>query len=355
MRALILANHLDRCEQRILTDLHRSGIDLHIMMNPEGPSWEAVQEAGLSAEAVVFRSRMDLRAAASVRQRLRQGGFDLLHGLVNRPLANGLLAARGLPLARVAYRGTMGHLHRLDPASWLTYFHPALDRIVCVSEAVRQYLLEKGLPPDRLVTIYKGHDPAWYRGEAGPTRADLGIPNDRFLVGCAAALRPVKGIEYLIRSLDHLPPDLPAALLLIGEVRDARIRRLADAPHTRDRVHLLGYRADAPAILGQCDAAAMCSVEREGLPRAMIEAMAQGVPGVVTRVGGMPELVQDGVSGLVVPPRNAEAIAEAIRRLAADAALRRRMGAAAAERIRTEFHIARTVEAWAALYRSLTK
>jgi glycosyltransferase involved in cell wall biosynthesis len=247
----------------------------------------------------------------------------------------------------------MGHISRFDPASWLTYLNPGVDRIVCVSEAVRRYLLGFRLPPERLVTIHKGHDPAWYTGLPAPDRAELGLPADAVVVGFTGNMRPVKGADVLLRAARRLQPRPDLHFLLIGEIRDARIRRLAAAPEMASVLHLPGFRKDAAALARLCDVAVMPSVKREGLPRAVIEAMAQGVPAVVTDVGGMPELVEHGVSGLVVPPRDDAALAEALRTLADDPALRARMGRAATERIGSAFHIRTTILKMRALLEDL--
>jgi glycosyltransferase involved in cell wall biosynthesis len=140
-------------------------------------------------------------------------------------------------------------------------------------------------------------------------------------------------------------------LLLAGEVRDRRVGRAAEEPGLRDRVHLAGYRKDAPALMGACNVFAMPSLEREGLPRAVIEAMSQGVPPIVSDVGGLPELVVNGHCGMVVPAGNATAIAAAIREYAGNESLCRAHGQSARERIASDFHTSGTIAATLAVYR----
>ncbi len=116
---------------------------------------------------------------------------------------------------------------------------------------------------------------------------------------------------------------------------------------------MLGYRSDAPALTAACDVFVLPSTKREGLARSLIEAMAYGIAPVVTDCGGSPELVVQGVSGLVVPVADAEALAAAIRTLHDDAALRARLGRAARERIGRDFRIEDTIAKTYALYASL--
>jgi glycosyltransferase involved in cell wall biosynthesis len=130
------------------------------------------------------------------------------------------------------------------------------------------------------------------------------------------------------------------------------IRRIQKSP-ARDRIHRVGFVPNAPELSAACDVFCMPSTKREGLARAIIEAMAYKVPPVVTRAGGSPELVVDGVSGIVVPPRNARGIANAIETLYRDEPLRLRMGEAARERIGTAFRNEDTVRNTIALYEEL--
>src|SRR5690606_17850887 len=128
-----------------------------------------------------------------------------------RALSNGLLAVRPFPHVKVvAYRGIVGNVSLLSPVSWLRNLNPRIDRIVCVAEAIRRHFLDLRLlgyrlPPEKFITIYKGHDPAWYRGSPADL-TEFSIPPDAFVVGCVANMRPRKGVEVLVRAFGLLPP-----------------------------------------------------------------------------------------------------------------------------------------------------
>jgi glycosyltransferase involved in cell wall biosynthesis len=241
--------------------------------------------------------------------------------------------------------------------SWMRYLNPRIDRIVCVCDAIRRHFLEMKpaflrMPAERPVTIYKGHNLEWYTA----TPADLteyGIPDGAFVIGCAANYRPRKGIDYLVDAIGLLPRDIPAHLLLYGFMDDKKLTRRIDSSPARDRIHRVGFVKNAPELSAACDVFCMPSTKREGLARAVIEAMAYRVPPVVTDAGGNPELVVDGESGIVVPPRNARAIAAAIETLYRDEELRLRMGEAARERIGVAFRNEDTVRNTIALYEEL--
>jgi glycosyltransferase involved in cell wall biosynthesis len=179
------------------------------------------------------------------------------------------------------------------------------------------------------------------------------VPRGAFVVGCVANYRPRKGIEVLVEAIGRLPASCPAHLLLVGRMDAARLARVIAASPARERIHVVGHRSDAPALTAACDVFVLPSIKREGLARSLIEAMAYGVAPVVTSCGGSPELVVDGQCGIVVPVRDAGAIARAIERLHADPQTRRAMGLAARERIATHFRIEDTIARTLALYRSL--
>ncbi len=355
IRALVLANALDRSERHILAGLHDRGVALRVMMDTRHEEEaEFMRGRGVPVEHLVCRSRVDPAAARRIREVLRAGSFDLMHALINRPLANGLWAAWGMKdLRRVAYRGTEGHISRFDPAAWMTYLHPRLDSIVCVSDGVARYLSGFGIPASKLVVIHKGHDPRWYAPAERSRFEELGIPRDAFVVCCVANVRPVKGVEYLVEAFERLPADSAAHLLLIGEVRDQKVERLLATSPRRDRLHAVGFRRDASALTGACDLAVMVSVDREGLPRAIMEAQAQGVASLVTRVGGMPDVVIDGLNGYVIEPRDAAAIAAVITRAMTDREELARFGHNARERFAREFSIEATIDKTLALYERL--
>lgn len=351
-RVLLSGLSNDRVELNLASAIRRSGIDLYAIDNPDSPAIEWCQSHGIAHMDHEFHNRFDREAIHIYRTLLHDHPFNIIHALTNRALSTALLATRRMnhPPNIIGYRGTMGHIHRWDPASRLSYLNSRVDAIVCVSDAVRNYLRDLGIPNSRLEVIWKGHDPAWY---TSAPRADLdafGIPPDAIPVAFVGNIRPVKGVDVLLDAFQGIAPTEKIHLLLFGEIRDPHIQKQVDRlPH----VHFLGFRPDAATLVGACDIAVMPSIDREGLPKAVLEAMAQGLPAVVTDVGGMPELVEHGISGLVVPPCDAIALRTALLALARDPARRHRMGAAARDRINGPFHFRHTVAKTIALYRRL--
>jgi len=271
-----------------------------------------------------------------------------------------LLATRRRPVKIVAFRGTIGNLEAFQPAAWLGFFHPRVDRIVCPSRAVERYLrnlrmLGRRIPSEKIVTIHKGHDPEWYRGP-GVDLADLGVPRGAFAACFSGRDRPHKGVDVLVDAVSRLDAKRGIHVLLVGPLEANRglAQRIANSP-ARGRIHLTGFRADAAAIAGASDVFVLPSIGREGLSRAVFEAMAQGTPALVTNVGGLPEQVEHGVSGLVVPRSDPAALAAALVRVHDDRERTREMGRNALRRVREVFPLERTVRETIAVYEALTE
>jgi glycosyltransferase involved in cell wall biosynthesis len=350
VRILYIAENLDRPEAHLIAGVAAEGHDISLLMPPTCGT-PVILETVVTRYPVRLKSRIDRDAIRTIRQAVERYGIELVHCLrSNRPVANALPALRGKPTKIVCYRGTLGNVSRWNPGDWLTYLNRRLDRIACVSRGVQGSLAAAGVAAEKLVTIYKGHDPDWYRTELKPDLSALGIPRGAFVVACAANMRRLKGTDTLIESLAHVTSERPVHLLLIGEVRDPLVKRLAADARFAGRVHLAGFRDDAAALSGACDVCAMASRRREGLPRAVIEAMSQSIPAVVTDVGGMPELVVHETSGLVVPPDNPAALGAAISRMANDDAFRTACATEARRRIATAFSITRTIEQTLEMY-----
>lgn len=353
MRILALTPTPDRPEAAILAGLARSGASVHVVGTPAPLQRDLLTQAGVTITEYVFRSRFDLRGMRLIRSLVRQDNTDLVYALTNRALSSAVIGLIGLSVKLVAYRGTVGHLSWFDPSCWLTYLNPRVRMTLCVSRAVEDYMRSKGISQDRLALVYKGHDIAWYESPA-VDRAQFGIPTDAFVVGCTAVMRAVKGIDDLLGAVTMLLDEIPNLhLLLIGSVKDLEIQNHIDAFPRRDRLHLLGFRDDATRLQRLADVTVMASKSREGFPKSIIEAMAQGVPAIVTAVGGMPELVGHGAAGVMVEPMNPTSLAAGIRALYQNAEYRESLGIAARKRIVEAFNVNDTVTRVQSIFTSL--
>lgn len=353
MKVLLVAGVGERPEACLFPELVARGITVKLLCDTTSSYFVPLKDKGFPMTHLVMRSRFDLAAIRLIRRALREDAYDIMHAFNSRALSNSLLAATGLKVKRVGYCGAMGHLSRWDPSARMSILSPRADRIVCVSKAVMNYLRGLGVPDCRLVQIYKGYDPAWLSAAPRSALREFGIPDDAVVVACTANARPIKGIPVLMQAIRHLGADLPVHVLLIGENDDARITKLLDDSLLRERVHLAGFRMDAPALVGACDLFVMPTIRYEGLSKAVTEAMCLSLPSVITAAGGMVELVEDGKTGIIVPPGDYVPLAAAIRKYVCDPAMRRQHGAAARERLENIFSFSQTVDRTIEMYRSL--
>lgn len=359
MKVLWITSHGDtrnsiRPEAETLIGLALRGVDCEIMTQGDSVYRGEMESAGVRVIDFVPRRKFGVGEARFIRRHLMKGRHDIVHLFNNRAIATGIRAARDLPVKVITYRGQTGNIHRYDPVCWLTHLHPRVDRVVCVAEAVRRDMASRRLEPESCVTIYKGHDLAWYTDSAADLEAEFGIPGHAFVAGTVANFRPRKGIEVLIEASRYLPPDTPIHLLLVGAGMDhPTLSEAISRSPLANRIHRTGFRNDACSLIAACDCAVLPSTKREGLPKTVIEAMAYGVPPVVTDTGGSAELVENGESGLVVPPANAEALALAISHLVHDPSGARLMGEKARRRIDRHFNIRDTIDKTLSLYREV--
>ena len=207
------------------------------------------------------------------------------------------------------------------PATEHPYFYQFADQLIAVSHAVRRHLIEAGVPAKSIAVLYNGIDLEANARTLPPARAkeQLGLPPDARVIGIAASLIARKGHRFLLRAVAPLQEQygpLHLAFAGEGELED-ELRAQARELGMEDRVHFLGFRAEILDYLSALDIFVLPSL-KEGLSNAVMEAMALELPVIVTRVAGMPEIVRDGETGLLVPPNDVEALQVALERLLSD-------------------------------------
>ena len=231
--------------------------------------------------------------------------------------------------------------------------------LMVVSNDLRRFFCKTiGTPLDRVRVIHNGID---LRGHSAPRHRNLellesvSIPRDAKIVGAVGNLYPVKGHLDLIRAAKTIVAQRPTTHVVIfgrGALHDDLVAQ-AEALGIRKHVHLLGYRDDVKEWLGALDVFTMPS-RSEGMPLSLLEAMAAGAPPVVTRVGGMPEVVKDGENGFMVPPGDVAALADRLAVLLDNPDLAARMGTAARSHIVDHFSVERMAGEYRAVYRQVT-
>jgi glycosyltransferase involved in cell wall biosynthesis len=287
---------------------------------------------------------------------LRRERIDVLHTHAFGQNAWGSLLGRlaGVPVV-------IAHEHNRDFNGRV--LHPVIDReliarcagamIVVSGEARRRMIQVERVPPERLVLLPNGVR-ALPHGDGRALRADLGIGSDDPVVGTVCIIRSEKALDVLVRAAALLAKGFPRlSVLIAGTGPDRRrVEAVTEQLGLSDRVHFAGARTDVPDVLAAIDIAVICS-DYEGSPRSVLEFMDAGKPIVATDVGGIPEVIEDGVHGVLVPPRDEAALAAALAGLLEDTDRGREMGARARDRCRRELSLDRTVESLQELYEEL--
>jgi glycosyltransferase involved in cell wall biosynthesis len=218
------------------------------------------------------------------------------------------------------------------------------DTVITVSDYVARRLIRTGgAPPKRIRRIWNGLSVRPIPSVTGRLRALLGVDSDRTLVVCSCRADVVKGVAHLLRAFDAALKSLPAAstrpvLIYIGDgPQHKELEGIRDSLHSRDDIFFLGYRADAADLLAEADICVVPSVWQDAFPLGVMEAMAAGKPVIATAVGGIPEMIEDGVTGLLVPPADEQALATALTRLVAKPDFSKKLGRSAQQRVAERF------------------
>jgi glycosyltransferase involved in cell wall biosynthesis len=294
---------------------------------PGGRLLERAREAGVEAVPIRMRGPLDPRGVWALVRLIRRERVSLVHTHSSIDAWLGGMAARlcRVPVVRtrhvsIAIRRGPNPVYR-----WLA------DRVITSGEAIRRVVIAAGVPPARVIAIPAGVNlDAFPFGRRAPeTALELGLGSP--VVGSVAMFRGSKGHPQLLQAFARVREKRPcASLLLVGDgIRRAWVEQLARDAGLSAAVVFTGFRPDVPALLGTMDCFVLASTRTEGVPQALLQAFATGVPVVASRIGGIPEVVTDGETGLLVESESVPALAAAIERVLDDPAAASRRARAA--------------------------
>jgi glycosyltransferase involved in cell wall biosynthesis len=349
---------------QLVSRLDKGGFEPEVVcLLAGGPVSEEMKGRGVPVEVLGLGRLYGPRALAELvrfARRLRERRIDVLHTYLVSANIYGTIAARMARVPVITSRRDVGFSRnwrlRLVEERLI---NPLVDRVVAVSPAVAELTgREHGLPPGRLVTIENGVDVEVWTPEGQPraeARRELALREDEIAVGVIGHLSPVKGHADFLRAAAHVyAQDSRARFVLVGDgpLRPA-LEALAASLGLGPRVVFAGTRADMPRVLSALDVVAVPS-HSEGMSNALLEAMAMALPVVATRVGGNPDVVRDGVTGRLVPPRDPAALARALGELVKDPAARQSLGRAARRHVADNLSLSGMVRRYEELYRGVT-
>ena len=350
-------------EWSLLSLAHRWRSDRTVVLFEDGPFRKHLEEAGVPVEvlpasvAVLGATRgggavadlMTVPGILALATRLARQArrYDLLYANSQKALVIGAVAAL------LARRPLVWHLRDIITAD---HFSPARRRlavglanrraacVICNSEATAEAFVEAGGAPEKVRVVYNGISSAPFdalsEDDVAQARLALGVA-DAPMIGVFSRLAQWKGQHVLLEALAYLPE---AHALLVGDALFAEdqvyagaLREQAASLGVTERVHFLGFRDDVPLLMKACDVVVHTSVAPEPFGRVLVEGALAGRPVVATDAGGAPEVINDGETGYLVPPGDAQALAEKLRALLADHALTKRIAEAGRQRALDHF------------------
>lgn len=340
---------------REMVGMRHRGHRVMLASKPDAQIYRRVAAAGFQVIPVAFDRRHFASSVVALRRHIRENRVDVVntHSSSDSWIASLAGNLEGVALLRTRHisstvKGNL--LNRL-------LYGRLCREVITTGEFIRNQLIrDLKLDPGKVHSVPTGialEDYSHVNG--GAFRAAQGIPDDAPVLGIAAVLRSWKGHLVLLDAMSSICSSLPEArLLMVGEgpmrkVIEARIREL----NLQDRIVMTGYREDIGPVIASFDVAVMASYASEGIPQFALQAMALSKPVVGTRVGGIPEVVLDGETGILVNPRDPSSLADAVISLLRDAELRCRMGENGRRRVESHHSFARMLDDMEGCYRRL--
>jgi len=349
----------------LVSGLRKRGHEVWLVAQPGSPLARKARDLGIEVAEIPMRGEADLVAAWRISRLLRQVDAEIVHMHTSHAHTLGcvgsMIARRGMRLVSRRVDFTI-YRNRLRLSRYK--YGRFVDRFVAISQAVRQALLDDGIDGQRISIVHSGIDldrhplvaPEEVAARRRALRQELGVSENAELVLNVAHFGWHKAQEVLVQATPAIVAERSQALVLFageGELLD-KVKAEALALCPKDRVRFLGFRQDIDRLLDGCDVFVMCSV-MEGLCTSILDALARRRPVVASEVGGMPEIVEEGATGRLVPPRDPAALARAVVDLLTDRQQAERLALAGRERVESRFSVDAMVEGTLGVYRDVLR
>jgi glycosyltransferase involved in cell wall biosynthesis len=318
----------------LVTSLSARGHENHLLCHPQGALNRAAKARGILTFPIRVRNDLDFRPVLALRRLIRREGYEIVHFHTKRAHALSLFLGRVTPALRYVVTRRMDYPVK---RSWYTrrLYNEKVDGVIAISHKIAAVLGEGGVQGEKIRVIHSGIDPAPFQ-RASAQGAESAGP----VVGTVAVLEERKGHRFLLEAAALLKGQgYRLRYRLAGEgSRRSFLEKRARELGLAEEVAFLGFVGDVPGFLSTVDIFVLPSLY-EGLGIAVLEAMAAGRPVVASRTGGIPELVADQVTGLLVPPRDFRALARAIAHLISQNGTLQKMGENGREKVIKEFTV----------------
>lgn len=338
--------------------LQERGHESHVVCRPGSPCAEKARALGLPVHEFAIRGDLDYLAAGKLARLADKLDAEILHAHTARTHLAAARAARKSTLHPkcVVHRRVDFSIHKLPLRLSGLKYRSGVDRYIAITDAVKKVMIGDGIRAELIEVIHSSTDLDRFGGilKKPGLRAELGVPEGAPVIGALGALVGHKGQEYLIRAAASVVKAMPDAhFVLLGEgERRTELEGLVKALGIGRNFHMPGFRGDVPECLAEFTIFCMSSWG-EGMGSSALEAMSMRLPVVATIAGGIPEVVVPEETGLLVPPRDSEALATAILWLLRNPAEAELYGQAGRKRVEEEFSADIMVERTIKLYESL--
>jgi glycosyltransferase involved in cell wall biosynthesis len=335
--------------------LHGRGHHVVVATRPSDIWADKCRTAGIPHAALSMRHALDLRGVLALARLVREHRIQVVHCHKGKARTLALLA--GLLTRVPVLILNRGVSFPLDRWNRLGYITARVTAVVAVCESIKRRLVASGVPAGKIEVIYSGTDLARFHPgvDGAPVRRELGLAAGEALV-TQIGIRSWRGNEDVLDAMVRVHREAPHARVLFVGAPPARILSLGAKARARGLggvVTVLGHREDVPEILAASDLVVDASYAGLGLTGSIREALAVETPVVATDLEGMPELVADGETGLLVPPRNPEALGQAILHMLENMPRAKAMARAGRKRVEALFSLTAKLDRTEALYRKL--
>ncbi len=333
---------------------HQRNIISFLACPPGSVLFKEALSRGISVFPLHIFAEWDILAVRRLRQMIRNLKVNILHCHDSHAHTIGLLATMGLDNCKVVVTRRVDFRVGNNIISNFKYKH-GVDKFIAVSEGVKKVLESDGIDPSSITVVHDGIEVNRFlcRDKAEHLYHEFGLDPSKPVIGNIAALAPHKDQKNLLQAAKIVLEQIPEAQFLVvgAGALEKELKQLAADLKIRERVKFTGFRPDIPQILTIVNIFAVSSY-LEGLGSSTLEAMSAGLPIVATRTGGIPEIVENNINGILVPPRDSESLARGIIALLRDQKMREKMGSASRQLVKN-FSVDKMVEGNIALYQQV--
>ena len=342
----------------LLQALKKRNIGSHLVCQPESPMEARAKAAGVVVFPVAMRGESDLLAGMRIRKLIHQFNYAIIHSHTSHAHTIAYLASVGIDVRRLVTRRVDFSIfrHSFLKLSGFKYRFMA-DYYIAISHKIKEVLINDGISDQRIFVVHSGIDPQRFQeADSSHLLSEFDIKIGEKIVINVAHLAGHKGQKFLLEAIPRVLARIPETRFFIvgkGELID-ELKAQSSALGLNQKLIFTGFRQDVGSFYHMADLCVMSSVE-EGLGTAVLDALACGKPVVATAAGGLPEIIDDGVTGRLVAPADPAALAEGIVELLSRQEVAGAMAAAGRDKVRQRFSIEAMAEKNIEVYQKLLR